>query len=547
MTERRYLSHVLLTMLFTVVCVRGLAQIPDVEVQIVNPLKVSLPLMERDFDKIMVKPPEPVYPPLVYDVAPFLFTAPPYKPSLRPLKIRMPEIPTPRRGYVSLGFGNYTSPFAEAFFPVVSRKQSSANIRLHHHSFLTGPVDGRNSASGRTSVSLDYRSQGKTVLSEGLISYRNNYSGFYGYAPGTETTRREIAHGYNQVSAGWTVRPMSRKDASWRMMPAFSYLWDNLEASEVDVSLGVVSGLQVGRQGKAELDGQYDVLALEDEAVQAKPRHLAQFGGSYLFSPVTNIDLKAGLRVTYENDSLVKGDVHVYPMVEGKWRPSDKWVASLTFTGGVDKVSLHRLSAENLWLDRNLSVGHANRLFDVGADVQASLGGGASARAGVQYTSFANQYFLVNSSFLGGDRARFEAIYDDAQRLDLFGVFDLQKGSASVRWRGDWFGWNLSELAFAYHRPTWQSDLSAQFKIAQRLLVRPGWMLRGGIRALEDDGITTITLKAANDLSLQMDYTFSERGSVLIRGNNLLGQSYELYRHYPVRGVQVIAGLTWKF
>ena len=36
------------------------AQIPDVEVQIVNPLKVTLPLAERNFEKIPVRPPEPV-------------------------------------------------------------------------------------------------------------------------------------------------------------------------------------------------------------------------------------------------------------------------------------------------------------------------------------------------------------------------------------------------------------------------------------------------------------------------------------------------------
>ncbi|MFM7195616.1 MAG: hypothetical protein ACKOYP_12670, partial [Bacteroidota bacterium] len=54
------------------------AQIPDVEVEIINPLKVTLPFAERNFDKVPVNPPAPVYPPLEYQYKAIPFTAPPF-------------------------------------------------------------------------------------------------------------------------------------------------------------------------------------------------------------------------------------------------------------------------------------------------------------------------------------------------------------------------------------------------------------------------------------------------------------------------------------
>ena len=99
--------------LLVLVCsIRSWAQIEDVEVQIINPLKVTLPVMERNFDKVQIRPPEPVYPPLIYEVAPLIYNAPPFKPGIRPLKVRLPENPALSRGYVSLGFGKSVSEYA---------------------------------------------------------------------------------------------------------------------------------------------------------------------------------------------------------------------------------------------------------------------------------------------------------------------------------------------------------------------------------------------------------------------------------------------------
>ena len=151
------------------------AQIPDVEVEIINPLKVTLPFAERNFDKVQITPPAPVYPPLEYQYRQIAFFAPPFTPAVRPLKLKTPEPEVPTRGYVTLGYGNYGSPLADAFFPLskLSNGKSSAGIRAFHNSFLKGPVAGKASASGTTSLTADFKRTGDAVSTEGLVDRKS--------------------------------------------------------------------------------------------------------------------------------------------------------------------------------------------------------------------------------------------------------------------------------------------------------------------------------------------------------------------------------------
>jgi len=57
----------------------------------------------------------------------------------------------------------------------------------------------------------------------------------------------------------------------------------------------------------------------------------------------------------------------------------------------------------------------------------------------------------------------------------------------------------------------------------------------------------TDTLNPILDLSDRADYSFTPRFAVFVEGNNLLNQKNERYWNYRVRGIQGIAGLSFKF
>ena len=55
------------------------------------------------------------------------------------------------------------------------------------------------------------------------------------------------------------------------------------------------------------------------------------------------------------------------------------------------------------------------------------------------------------------------------------------------------------------------------------------------------------TLKSYFDLNAHVGYKYSERMTFSLKGNNLANQNYQRWLNYPVQGIQVLAGASYKF
>ena len=49
------------------------------------------------------------------------------------------------------------------------------------------------------------------------------------------------------------------------------------------------------------------------------------------------------------------------------------------------------------------------------------------------------------------------------------------------------------------------------------------------------------------DANLNVGYRVNDQLSIFAKGNNLLGNSYQAWANYPVQGLQVLGGVTYKF
>jgi outer membrane receptor for ferric coprogen and ferric-rhodotorulic acid len=140
-------------------------------------------------------------------------------------------------------------------------------------------------------------------------------------------------------------------------------------------------------------------------------------------------------------------------------------------------------------------------------------------------------------------------VYDSETRLINY--------SASVGWDyQDWYKLNasinyyqytLNELAAAFHRPEWELNLGNTFKPMEKMLVHANLIAMGGIVAFNSGLDTTQVLPTILDLHLKIDYKITDQFSVFAVGNNLFNQTNQRFLNYPVRGIQGIGGLTFKF
>ena len=518
--------------------------LPDVQIEIVNPLKVTLPKAERNFSKVPAMPSEPISPPITYDYSLVSFSTPSFSPAVRPLKIKPPQVTASSPNFVSVGFGNFNSPYLRgylSFFPLKSN--TVGGLSVHHHSFGKGPIDEKNSSSGFTSIMANLKASNNTLTTEALVGFENRAANFYGY--GTPVADKDtIKQAFNTFFISGNISNSKKSDFDFNLRPSFSYLYDKYDAKESDLSLALNGRYRMKGKTAILLNASYSLIARKDSLIEAKPRHLVRIAPHYQFSPLENLVVKAGFNVVYESDTISKKDIHFYPMASANFSLGKAFSAFANLSGDMEKVSLHTLSAENPWINQRIQISHTNKAFDFSGGINGDLGAGFSFTAGFAFTRFKSLYVFQNDSL---NKAKFNTLYDDVVRTNFFAGINFDKGNYSIRIKGDYYTYSTDTLTAAWHRPTYKVDAYVVIKAADKLSIVPRLYMLGGMKAYDFTAEKEITLVPAIDLNVSAEYNFSNKIGFFVKLNNILNRDYQLFNQYPVRGFQGLVGFTWKF
>ena len=519
--------------------------IPSAEIQILKDRQITLPQADRNFDKIPPRPMEPVAPEIVYQFKNLRFTTPDFNPAIRPLKLKQEDISKVYGNSLSAGYGNYASPYLEAYFNSKRNKNQFYGAHFYHHSFGNGPVDHKNSASGATEMNLFGKAMSNSVVASGTIGYENRNTYFYGYTPGTEPNRDAIAQHYTTVSLGAGIENAKPADLTYSLQGSYSHLNDQYLAQESELGLLFKGVYKISEDARINLNSDYFLIDRKDSRPGLKPRNLFRVKPSYRFTPIDELWLTLGANVAYENDTIGRNkSFHVYPNVRADYNLSESVTAYAALTGDIDKVSLHTLSRENLWINSNIDIFHTNRSVELLSGLKGNLGKKVAFAAGVSTANLKNLYFYQNAK---NDRARFDVVYNRAntQRLNLFAELGYSYGeTVKMVLRGDYFHYSTT---FVPYRPTYRLAFNSSYSLYSKLLFNIDFIAQGGIKARDEQAMKTVTLDPAVDLNVRVDYFISKKVSAFLKFNNLLSNNYQVYLYYPVRGLQVMGGVTWSF
>lgn len=522
-------------------------EIPDVKIEITKERQITLPAANRNFEKIPPRPSEPIRPPMTYTFQSFNFQAPQVNPQIRPLKLK-PEASSGIYGnYVRVGYGNYASPLLEAYLNSRKDKNKLLGAHFYHSSSGKGPVDGKNSSSGTTGLSLSARSVGEDISLAGNASFENRATTFYGYPEDLEVNKDTIKQAYKVFKLSGELSNSKNSDFAYKLGAGFSYLADKFSARETEVDLDFRSSYEIDEASKINLIAGYYAISRKDDKVEAAPRSLFVVSPSYAFEPVENLKMSVGANVAFENDSIDSKNLHLYPDVRASYpvSPSVDFVAYLS--GGMEKVSLQSLSNENLWVAANIPIFHTNKAIDLGIGIKARLGNKVGAQTGLVLTSLKNWYYFMNSP---EDQSKFDVAYDEGstKRTNFYAALSYaQSETAKFMLRGDYYAYTVDEVQEAWHRPTYKFTANASFNLYQKLIFHADLIAQGGMKAFDLQEAKTVTLKGAFDLNFKAEYLFSESFSAFLQFNNITSNKYQVYQYYPVRGFQLTAGITWSF
>jgi hypothetical protein len=521
----------------------GEGEIEKVEIEIVKEREVTVPKANRNFEKVPPRPVEPIKPQIVYDFKNLSFTTPEFNPAIRPLRLKAEPIQKIYGNYISAGFGNYVSPFLDAYATTKRDREKFYGVKLFHQSFGQGSVDKSNSASGNTQLRLFGKAFGRQATVGGFLNYENIGTHFYGYTPGLDIERSSIKQSYSIVSLGGDVVNSTSGKFNYKLKGSFSYLGDHFDAKESEVALGFASDYEVSKTSKIVFGSDYFLISRKDALVEAKPRHIFKVRGGYQFEAIEDLLVTIGANVVYENDTIGKNkSLHVYPDMKASYPLSESVEAYAALTGDIDKVSLHSIAHENAWVNSNIEIYNTNRSFEFLGGLKGKLGNKIAFGTGLSLANLNNFIFYQNDPT---DRAKFITVFDDTKRTNLFAELSFSHAEiARILLRADSYTYTNDQ---AWHRPKYRVSLNAFYNLYSKFQFNADLIAQGGARAFNVDTNTATTLNTAVDLNLKGTYFLSKQFSIFVKGSNLLNNQYQLYLNYPVRGLQVMGGITWVF
>jgi len=522
-------------------------ELEDLEIEIIKERQISLPKANRNFEKIPPRPTDPIRSTFQYDFRSFTFQTTPISPTIRPLKLKQADPTKIYTGYVSAGFGNFASPYLEGYINSGRDKNKLIGAYGLFSASDNGPVDGRNSGSGLSLMSVYGKTFNQHVALSGDLGFENRTTHFYGYPTGTDIEAKDIKQSYSTFRLKGELSNATNSDFGYTLAPSLSYMTDKFDAKESEVDVVFKARYKVSDENAIGVDAGYYLINRDDKLVSADPRSLFVVNPYYEFYPVANLKIHAGLNAAIENDSIGDKNVHAYPDICTSYplSPSVQAVASLT--GGMEKVSLQSLSNENIWLAPNVAIFHTNKLYDFSVGLNTKIANKVSLNGGFSIASLKNWYFFVNDP---DDASKFIVEYDreETTRTNFFATIGYaQTQKINISLRADIFSYDRKEEDLeAWHRPTHKITADGSFNIVEKMIMSLRVISLGGMKAENNDG-ELITLDAALDLSARLEYLLSDNFSAFAQLNNIASNEYPLYLNYPARGFQVMGGLTWKF
>lgn len=523
----------------------GATDLEDVTIEIVKEREISLPPATRNFEKVPPRPADDSRPSFSYDFQPFNFQAGQINPAIRPLRLKQENPRNVFGGYLSAGYGNYSSPYLEGF--VNTRRDRNKLIGAHAHlkNSGKGPVDDKNSASGSSGLSIYGKGFTDFISLSGEASFEHRFTHFYGYPPGTEVKAADIRQKYNTFSLKGELSNTKNSAFSWQLGAGLTHLADHYEARETEAAFSFYSSYELSDESGIAVNADYAIINRKDSLLGASPRSLLTINPRYEFFPVEFLKLSAGIVAVFENDSIGSKDVHAYPDLRASYPLSPSVDVTAALTGGIEKVSLRTLSGENMWLGANIPIYHTNKLLDLQAAVHAKIGNKVSFNGGFSLAALKHLYFFRN---MEEDPSRFTVEYDDVtNRTNIFASIGFAQTEAfKFLMRADLFGYN-TDIPVPWHLPTYKLTGEASMNISRKFLLDVGLIMQGGMKAFDPVTDSQVKLDPAFDFNVRAEYLISRSFSVFGQFNNIASNEYPLFLNYPVRGFQALGGLTWSF
>jgi outer membrane receptor protein involved in Fe transport len=254
----------------------------------------------------------------------------------------------------------------------------------------------------------------------------------------------------------------------------------------------------------------------------------------------------------------------IYPQVTGAYKVvGDLMIFYAGLEGSLQQNSYHDFVQENFFVSPTLAVAPTDQKYDVYAGLKGKLASSVSYNIRGSYKNeegkplFKSNGYEESVGFEGYHYGNsFNVVYDRVKTMSFFGELkaDFSK-NVSFGINGTFSSYSTDIESEAWNLPSIKLATTLDVNITPKWYAGSSLFFVGERKDFAHFASLTVplpidevvTLKSYFDLNAHVGYKFSERLTFFLKGNNLANQDYQRWLNYPVQGLQVLGGASYKF
>ena len=473
--------------------------------------------------------------------------------------------------YATLGVGSFTSVLAEFYSNLKVSRSDNFGIFLTHNSAQGGIEDIYvDDKFYDTELNLNYSSRQRRMNWNMDFGAEHRLSNWYGVGEEYRILMppdTELQQNYFSVYLGGEIN----MDESFFDRTEAKYRFFGDSYSSAEHRLIVKPTLEIPIAGELfttnlmfdYVSGSFDKQLLTNEGINYGFMNVGLSSSLLVLRDDLNLNLGAAIYYSQDMENS-DGNVYIYPQVTASYRMAGEYfIAYAGLEGELKQNSYYELAEVNPFISPTLRIRPTDEQYDayVGAKGKLSNSIGYNLRASYAVEDYKPLYSSNPSGAISNDEEytygnSFRVVYDQVKTVSAFGELSLDVNrNFNLRLNGEVFSYNSDVEAEAWNLPNFKAMLQGNYQIGENWYAGADIFYVGERKDQRSDFIQTmeigpgrvVTLDSYIDLNANLGYRFNEQLSAFVKGKNLLGDNYLRWDEYPVLGLQVMAGVTYKF
>ena len=448
---------------------------------------------------------------------------------------------------IKIGMGNYFNQFIQLEGALVDQK-----AQQHHVSILNESIAGPHPIQKWNSIGLNYNgsysmNKNKVLNTQVYFNQSNRYR--YGLVPdSTILPLKNFEQKLTVIGANFSLINNQVASDEFNYAPILKFNHSNLINQANNLVIDLYSPIMYSLKNSIKLHADFNFSYNQYNQVNRNSINntIFQFDPSLELNK-TQYRLNIGVRPTIAN-----GDFALYPKIELTKKLKDtNYILDAGWNTSVNNNQLMQLIGQNHWISAPSSMpisSKENKYVNVQVTVSNRLNYGFNmALNDYRELPFFNQTKQMNNPIQEG--LKFDVLFEKrAIAIELVGNLRYQF-SDKILWKNNfkYIQFNLiRENTQAWGILPFEFNSQLNWVFNKKLLLDAAGQFWTGSKTSAGLG-NAYQLNNTFVLNAGMQYTISDQWTFWGKGENLLDQQYQRWANYPSLGIQILAGIQYKF